>query len=148
MSNHNVNAAQLRKAMDVCQNNGWRNELVDELIDKHPGIFLKLMNVSSKVKVLFTSWVDGDKIPAIKLFRDVTGSGLAESKYIIEDIQKGKPAIFIYTPHNASVMANIEGIPVGTSLFTVEEAERLVNAIKRQHPSYNTNMKFEIVPAS
>jgi hypothetical protein len=146
MSNHNVNAAQLRKAIDFCQNNGWRNELVDKLIDNYTGIFLKLMSVSNKVKILFTAWSDGDKIPAIKVFRDVTGNGLSESKQIIEDIQKGKPATFIYTPHNDSVMANIEGIPIDTSTFTVEEAERLVNVIKRRHSSYNTNMKFEIVP--
>lgn len=149
MSNHNVNAAELRKAIDNADQMNMRNNFVNMLIDSHPSIFIKLANSFNKCKVVFTSWPFDKKISAIKLFRDFTGFGLAESKHTVEDVEAGKPfdMFFDYVPYSdgprTSVQHCISTIPQGTTIFTREEANAFLEAIQK-HPSYHPDMKFEI----
>jgi ribosomal protein L7/L12/DNA-binding beta-propeller fold protein YncE len=78
----------------------------------------------------------GEKIEAIKLYREVFGVGLKEAKDAVEQIEAGQPVTFVQTVQT----------PLDADQFTAELQQLIsqgdkVEAVKRYHQTYQVGLK-------
>lgn len=106
----------------------------DRDFDEQPSSgFGSLLEQAQKLKEIKRLIQRGDKIAAIKLYRETFGCGLKEAKDAVENIEAGRPVVFTtyHSGHPADHMPhiNIDGEAIGKAAKTVASSFIVVAGI-------------------
>lgn len=145
MSNHNCNSRELLDAIALAEGNGIgiANPIVRDFAIQHPTKFVRSVEEHTGTKIvrkvrkkrssnravnLMMEDDGGQKIPAIKLIRSLTGMGLAESKRAVES-----GCLKIYS--NTTILRPRDGVlidcPRTGEVMTEKVATELLKAMQK-----------------
>lgn len=121
MSDNMVDANALMDLINKLIEIGDWNNTIEQLIRKDARFVLEAFGRQDHV-VIFDSYMEGEKICAIKFIRNLTGMGLIEAKNFVEVNKEDRPPIFTGTLsecHRFFYKVQSNGIPKGLQLKVV-----------------------------
>lgn len=91
----------IRVIQEIHSGNITQEQLVDivlKLAELHPAILVEVKDAALIERKIVDLLKIGQKLRAIKIYRDATGVGLKEAKDIVDEIEKGIKVLKIIVP--------------------------------------------------